>query len=62
MKTDYRNDPRMPVVRRFIWKEVLMDTKNGLPEDEYYWIVAEGLLRSIDSGEVVPLPNVGGQS
>ena len=62
MKTDYRNDPRMPVVRRFIWKEVLMDTKNGLPEDEYYWIVAEGLLRSIDSGEVVPLPSVGDQS
>ncbi|NSL93874.1 hypothetical protein [Acetobacter syzygii] len=62
MKTDYRNDPRMAVVRRFIWKEVLMDTKNGLPEDEYYWIVAEGLLRSIDSGEVVPLPTIGGAS
>lgn len=56
---DYRNDPRMTVVRRFIWKEVLNDTKDGLPEDEYYWLVAEALLRSIDSGEVVPLPTIG---
>ncbi|MFH7812457.1 MULTISPECIES: hypothetical protein [Acetobacter] len=43
-------------------REALEGIENGLPEDEYYWIVAEGLLRSIDSGEVVPLPNVGGQS
>lgn len=59
MGKDYENDPRMTVVRRFLWSEVLRDTKDGLPGDEYYWLMAEALLRSIDSGEVVPLPIIG---
>ncbi|WP_336764336.1 hypothetical protein [Asaia sp. VD9] len=46
----YEDDPRMAPIRRYLWKEVLRDTKEGLPEDVSYWLWADHILLLAERG------------